>query len=211
MNAKHVIGLTIIAVSMPAFAKTDVPAAMGQLKVNEENAKGNRKQYDDNVEIATKNVVEVTAAIKQLREQRARMSGSSQSLEKNLAILDTVKAKLIGFKAEETAAQKKEDMQVAQIKGLLEKLEANKAKRQQNLAAYDQKLAEVETERGDWSMQKQSFGSIQKELDQKEAKASAERDQWIAKRNGYRDESAKWDKEAKAAEEQRIKYEKLKD
>ena len=51
---------------------------------------------------------------------------------------------------------------------------------------------------------------IQKEIDGKETKALAEREKWIEKRKGYRGEQAKWEKESEVAEQQRVKFDKLK-
>ena len=205
--------ITLIAagllIAAQASARTDVKGALTQLKTNEDNAKANKKQYDDNAEIASKNIVEVTAAIKALREQKAGLAGNAQNLQKNLAVLDKMKERLQTFSAEEQAAMKKEDQQINQLKAALEKLEANKLKREQNVEAYSQKITEVENEKQDWAAQKEAFASIQKELDTKETKALAEREKWIEKRKGYRTEGAKWDKEAQVAEQQRVKYSKL--
>ena len=52
---------------------------------------------------------------------------------------------------------------------------------------------------------------IQKELEAKEQKALAEREKWIEKRKGYRAEQAKWEKESQIAEQQRVKFDRLKD
>lgn len=212
MKTKNLITLlALTAVSMSAYAKTDVTGALGQLKTNEDNAKSNLKQYEDNAEIASKNIVEVTAAIKALRDQKTQLTGSAANLNKNLAILEKMKERLQTFNKEEQAAMKKEETQIAQLKSQLEKLEANKAKREQNIASYGEKITEVDKEKTDWQEQHQAFASIQKELDVKEAKAMTEREKWIEKRKGYRGESAKWEKESQVAEQARVKFDKLKD
>ena len=203
--------LALLALTVSAHAKTDVPGALQTLKTNDENAKANFKQYDDNANIASQNIVEVTAAIKQLRDQKTQLNGSAANLNKNLAILDKMKERLQTFSKEEQAAMKKEDVQIAQLKAALGKLEANKAKREQNVQAYGEKLAEVDKEKAEWQEQHQAFASIQKELDAKESKAMAEREKWIEKRKGYRGEAAKWEKESAAADQARVKFDKLKD
>lgn len=210
-KAKLTALIALTTVSMSATAKTDVNGALTQLKTNEENAKSNYKQYEDNAEIASKNIVEVTAAIKQLRDQKAQLNSSAANLNKNLAILDKMKERLQTFSKEEQTAMKKEDAQIAALKASLEKLEANKAKREQNISSYAEKIAEVDKEKTDWQEQHQAFASIQKELDTKETKALAEREKWIEKRKGYRGESAKWEKESQVAEQARVKFDKLKD
>lgn len=208
---KKAILASICILSTAAYAKTDVPAALQQLKTNEANAKSNHKQYEDNAEIASKNIVEVTAAIKSLRDQKVQLTNSASNLNKNLAILEKMKERLQTFNKEEQAAMKKEEAQIAQLKATLEKLEANKAKREQNVTSYNEKIAEVDREKMEWQEQHNAFASIQKELDTKEQKALVEREKWIEKRKGYRAESAKWEKESQVAEQTRVKFDKLKD
>jgi len=201
----------LVAGSSAAFAKTDVKAAMQQLKTNEENAKANYKQYDENSDVASQNIVEATNAVKSVREQRAQLINNAQNLEKNLAILAKMRERLSGYKNDEALLMKKEEQQAQALRAQLERLEANRMKREQNITAYDAKIAEVDKEKADWDQQKSAFTSIHKELDGKEQKALGEREKWIEKRKGYRGEAAKWEKESQVAEQQRVKYEKLRD
>src|SRR5665213_3032148 len=130
---KATVLLAVFALSISAHAKTDVSGQLDQIKTNEENAKYNKKQYSDNVEIATKNIAEVTAALKQLREQKAQLITNAQNLEKNRAIVDKMKEKLAEHSKDESVALKKEETQIAQLKATLEKLEANKKQREDNI------------------------------------------------------------------------------
>jgi chromosome segregation ATPase len=209
MNKTILVTIAMLAVS--AHAKTDVGATVQQLKTNEENAKANLKQYQVNTDISSKNIAEVNEALKQIRGQRTQLTSNAQNLEKNRAILDKMKVKLQEFKNDEAAQLKREDAQIAQLRKTLEVLEANKAKREQNMTTYDAKIAEVEKEKGDWDGQKAVFTTLSQELDKKEKTALAERQRWIEKRDGYKTEADKWSKEAKVAEETRVKFDKLKD
>ena len=206
--------LTLLAVflfTQGAWAKTDVNDALQQIKTNEDNAKGNKKQYQENESIASKNIVEVTAAIKALREQKTQLTANTLNLDKNRAILEKMQQKLQEYTQGETQDLKKEDAQITQLKATLTKLEANKKQHEENLATYQQKINDVNTEKADWDSQKQGIVQIAKDLDSKEAKALTEREKWIAKRKGYHEESAKWEKESEIAEQHRVKFEKLKD
>ena len=209
LNLNFSVGLQIaLLLGTPlAMAKTDVKASMQQLKTNEQNAKANKKQYDENDSIASKNIVEVTAAIKQLREQKGKLVGNSQNLEKNRAILDKMKQKLQEFSSDESTQLKKEAGEIASLRATLEKLEQNKKQRLDNIETYQQKIADVEKERANWVEQNKAFSQIQKELDTKESKALTEREKWIEKRKGYREESTKWEKESELAEQTRVKME----
>ncbi len=212
MNKMQVLtAIVTMLIAATASAKTDVQGAIQQLKTNEENAKANLSQYTENAEIASKNIVEVTSAIKKLREQRTALQGNANNLEKNRAILDKMKQKLVDFSKDETVQMKKEEVQILQLRSALEKLEANKVKRQQNLETYKLKISEVEKEKASWDQQKEALAAIQKEIDSKEQKAAAEREKWIEKRKGYRAEAGKWEKESQIASDQRVKFTKLKD
>ena len=203
--------LATLLLSTPAFAKTDVKGALAQLKANEENAKANQKQFDDNADVASKNIVEATTAVKLLRDQRAQLTGGVNNLEKNRAILGKVKERLQSFRHDEDAQIKREQAQVATLKEQIAKLEANQAKRQANIAAYDLKIAEVDQERAGWDGQRQNAGEIQKQIDAKEQKALAQREEWIEKRKGFRAEATKWSAESQNAEQTRIKFDRLAD
>jgi len=208
---KKLILVPVLIVGSAAFAKTDVAATLQQLKTNEENAKSNLKQYEVNAEISSKNITEVSEALKQIRAQRTQLVSNAQNLDKNRATLDKMKLKLQEFKKDEQAQLAKEDAQIMQLRKVLEVLEANKAKREQNMTTYDQKISEVEREKMDWDSQKGVFTTLQAELDKKEKTALAERERWVERRNGYKMEADKWGKEAKVAEETRVKFDKLKD
>ena len=51
-TSKLVVLVAVATFGIQALAKTDVKAAVQQLKANEENSKANRKQYEDNAEIS---------------------------------------------------------------------------------------------------------------------------------------------------------------
>lgn len=210
MKTKHIAILPVLIWAFSAEAKTDVTGALEQVKANEVNAKSNKKQYEENVDIASKNIAEVTTAIKQLHDQKIQLVSNAQNLEKNRAIVEKMKEKLAEHSKEETALLKKEDAQIAQLKVTLEKLEANKKQREDNIVAYQQKIADVDKEKAEWDSQKQTFVQIQKELDTKEATAVTEREKWLQKRKGYQTEATKWEKESEVAEQNRVKFDKLK-
>lgn len=209
---KHSIKVGIVAglsIGALAFAKTNVKEALNQLKENEVNAKDNLKQYEVNREISKKNAEEVTSAIKELRAQRKALGENSQNLEKNRAILDAMKKKIVVFKKQEQDLLKTEEAQKAQLQALIDKLESNRLKREQNIAAYDQKIVEIENEKQNWDRQKSEMVAIHEEINAKEKVALKEREKWINKYKGYGSEAKKWDRQAASAEETRVKFEQL--
>lgn len=211
MLTKKMMVLPVLMAATAAFAKTDVQSTLQQLKVNEENAKANLKQYETNAEISNKNIGEVSEALKQIKTQRQQLVSNAQNLEKNRAMLDKMKMKLAEYKKDEQMQLAKEDSQIQQLRKVLEVLESNRMKREQNMLAYDQKMAEIEKEKADWDSQKNVFATLQAELDKKEKTAAAERARWVERRNGYKLEADKWSREARLAEETRVKFDRLND
>ena len=98
---------------------------------------------------------------------------------------------------------------MAQLKALMDKLEANKVLREKNIASYDQKINEIEMEKANWDQQKNEMVAIHKEIDSKEKIALSEREKWVGKYKGYSEETKKWDRQAASAEETRVKFEQL--
>ncbi len=201
----------LMLLTMKADAKTDVVGSLEQLKDNVSNSQSNLDQYKNNVDITSGNIKETTDAVKELRVQKAQLISNGQNVTKNKALLDQMKLKIEGFKAQENEKLKLEEAQIAEVRALLEKLEANKVQRQTNLAAYDQKVKEIEQEKADWDQQKNMMVSLLKDIDNKEKDALAERAKWIEKRAGYKTEATKWEQTNKLADQTYTRFKKLQD
>ena len=207
---KHLtLKIAVLLSSSMAFAGTDIGGTVEKLKVNEQNAKDNAKQYQANIEIAAKNLKEADAAIAQLRDQKQKLLTNGGSLEKNRAGLDSVQKRLEGFRYSETDQLKREDAQVAKLKDLLQKLESNKQQREKNIADYDLKIADLDKDRKNWQTSQSESAALKREIEDKEARAVAEREKWAAKKKGYQAEATKWEKQARTATDTRAKVEKL--
>lgn len=92
---------------------------------------------------------------------------------------------------------------------MLKKLEENKLKREQNIAAYDAKLNEIKGEEAAWEKQKNSLDELYKLIDQKTELAKKERQNWLDKKKTYEQETAKWQKEASVASKVKEKFDSI--
>ncbi|MGE0764268.1 MAG: hypothetical protein AB7N80_13380 [Bdellovibrionales bacterium] len=211
MGMTRLVAVIALCSAAIAEARTDVKASMEQLKENTENSKNNYEQYKNNMEISSNNVVETTKAIKELRDQRKQLAANQTNIEKNKASIEKMKQKLAGHKVTELEKMKKEEAQIAEVRAVLEKLEANKRQREMNLTAYDTKIQELEKEKAEWDSQRQAAGELSRELDLKEKEVLAEREKWIEKKKGYRSEALKWHKQAQVAEQTETKFKRLQD
>ena len=208
---KYLIILALAASSQAAWAKTDGKANLEKLKTNSENSDANYQQYKSNRDISTDNVVETTKAIKELRKQRDQLANNAKNADKNRQALDQMIVKINAMKAKEQATMKTEDAQIAKVREVLNKLEANKKQREENLALYDQKIKDAETEKATWADAQKSMAQMNADLDKKEKEASTEREKWLGKKQAYHDEALKWGKQNQADDQAYTKFKKLQD
>lgn len=203
------IAAALILSGPAANAKTDTAKQIEKLKVNAENSEANYEQYRANLEIVNKNIEQADGALKEIRKMKTQLVSNTQNVEKNKQALMKLEQELGKLKAKELEEIKKDEAQIAELRKVLEKLEANKRVREQNVAAYDQKVLEVQKERADWDSQVQQMASLQKQLNEKEQKAAEEKATWTAKRKDYEGEAKKWQAQAASARETYTKYKKL--
>lgn len=208
---KYLIIFAIALSAQTAWAKTDGKANLEKLKTNADNSSANYDQYKANRDISTDNVVETTKAIKELRKQRDQLASNAKNADKNRAALDQMIVKINALKAKEQATMKSEEAQIAKVREVLNKLEANKKQREDNLALYDQKVKEAETEKATWADAQKSIVQINADLDKKEKEATAEREKWLGKKQAYHDEALKWGKQNQADDQAYTKFKKLQD
>lgn len=208
---KKLIILAIAISSNAAWSKTDGKANLEKLKTNADNSQANYEQYKTNRDISTDNVVETTKAVKELRKQRDQLANNAKNADKNRVALDQMIVKINGLKAKEQATMKTEDAQIAKVREVLNKLEANKKQREDNLALYDQKIKEAETEKATWADAQKSMAQMNADLDKKEKETMAEREKWLGKKQAYHDEALKWGKQNQADDQAYTKFKKLQD
>ena len=120
-----------------------------------------------------------------------------------------MKSQIQGFKEEEGQKIKSDEAQIAEVKALLEKLEESKRKRELNIAAYAQKMIEIEKEKSDWDKQRAAMTQLKTELELKEQEALAEQKKWDEKKKSYSAETDKWQKASRSAEQIQAKYKRL--
>ncbi len=185
--------------SWAVHGQTNVPQSLEQIKTNVENSQLNASQYQDNHEIASQNVVETSAAIKNLQNSRKQLVSGGENVQKNKKLLDDLKKKIQVLSKQEQDRLKVDEGQIAEVKAFLAKLESNKSAREANLAAYAHRLEEIDREKEDWDKQKEQVAELMKEIEAKERQAAQDRDLWIRKRNEYRAEAAKWSKASEVA------------
>lgn len=203
--------LVVAAFAVQASAKTNVQQKVEQLKGNTEASKINLKQYEDNLKIVDENLSENAKAIKSLQVQRTSLQKQQTETAKGKAGVDAVKKQLTGYIATEQKALETEKKQIADLEKALETLRANAQVRENNIAEYNQRMTNIDTEMAAWAEKNQSIVELDKDLSAKEKEALADRASWTAKKATYTDEVAKWKKQVRVSERQHESFSKLKD
>lgn len=203
--------LALTVATSTAAAKTDTTAQIDKLKTNAENSEANYNQYKSNLDIVNKNINQADMALKDVKKMNTQLIQNTKNVDKNKLALVKLEQDLNGLKAKEQAKIKSEEAQIAEVKKMLEKLEANKKQREMNLVTYDQKIEEVKKEQAEWGNQVAQMASLQKQLSDKEKKAGEEKAAWSAKRKDYESEATKWQAQAQNSRETYSKYKRLDD
>lgn len=211
LAAKIIVVMAIAFFGMRLSAKTNAGATLEQLKTNAENSDYNYKQYQDNLDIVNKNIEQSDKAAKELRALKKQLESNTKNVAKNKKSLADMQVEILKMKASEQDRIAKDEKQIDEVKKIMSKLEANKAKRLENIAAYDQMNVQVQEELKDWDTQVQQMTVLQKELDSKEKKAVDEKSNWLSKRKDYTAEAKKWAAQSQKSKETYNKYKKVKD
>ncbi len=199
MLNKNIISLCLIfgLLSTAPLSQADTSAAggMGQLKTNSDNSEHNMKQYQANAQISQENVREISRAIIELDKTERQLMDNHANLEKNKEILKGVKEKISGFKSEEEEKMLAEKKQLEELLALVKKIQANQDRRQENIKAYELRMAEIDQEILDWDNQNRSMQQLKKQIAEKRIEAVKERSNWQSKRESYLAEAKKWQDE----------------
>jgi len=209
MKFKLIITLIVGLAFSDAFARTDVTEQLGVLKQNHVNSSDNYNQYKENYNISKENLKQSKIALKKLKNLKNKLAANTQNVQKNKLVLKKMTQKISEFKQAELNEISKEQQKIEQLQSAVLKLEALIEKRNQNVAAYDEKLGEIEEEKQNWETQKAQLAEINQTLDRKIASTSEDQKVWTAKKADYKTEAVKWNKQAKILKKNYIRIKRL--
>lgn len=194
-----------------AFAGADVDQKVEQLKTNSDNSKKNLEQYEANLSTVQKNIQEIDTALATLRKQRKQIQSNKSVAAKNKMDLNRQKQGVNTLISREKVQIDKEQAQIDKLQAKIADLQKNQKKREDNIAEYNGKNAEIDKEIAKWQSQEDQVIAIETEINLKEKTASTERDTWVEKKRTYEAEVQKWTAEARDAGSNYKKYKRLKD
>lgn len=203
--------LAIATVANFAEARTDVKAKIQQLNENVSASKANLQQYESNLQTVNSNLGETDRALKTIEKQKAAIVKQTSQSAKDQASVDSAKAEVEQQLKRERDILVSEERQIDELRAALQRVEANRAKRQANIAVYEERLKAVETEKSAWTERSQSITDLDAALKAKEDEAKAERKRLQSKKSEYEEEIGKWKKQVRLSERAAVNFRGLKD
>lgn len=194
-----------------AEARTDVRAKVQQLNDNVSASKANLQQYQSNLGTVVSNLAETDRALKTIEKQKTAVIKQTGQSAKDQASVDAAKAEVEQNLKRERELLTSEERQAEELKLALQRIEANKEKRQANILAYEERLKAVETDRSAWTERNQSIADLDSALKAKEDEAKAEQKRLQAKKAEYEEEISKWQKQVRLSERAAVNFRGLKE
>ncbi len=208
-----VIGLamTVVGMSKAAHARTDVKAKVQQMNENVAASKTNLQQYQANLGTVVSNLAETDKALKTIERQKAAIVKQTGQSAKDQASVNAAKAEVDQLLKQERDLMSAEDSQVDELRTALQRVEANREKRQANIVAYEERLKTVEADRSTYTERNQSITDLDSALKAKDDEARSERKRLQSKKSEYEEEIGKWQKQVRLSERAATNFRGLKD
>lgn len=201
----------LIMNSSAAYARTDVKAKVQQLTDNVSASKANLQQYESNFHTVNSNLSETDRALKTIEKQKQALIKQTGQSAKDQAAVDAAKAEVELNLKRERELLAAEERQASELQAALQRIQANKEKRQANIVAYEDRLKAVETDRSTWTERSQSIADLDGALKAKEEEAKSEQKRLQAKKAEYEDEIGKWKKQVRLSERAFVNFRGLKE
>ncbi len=183
-----------------AQARTDVKAKVEQLNENVGASKTNLQQYETNLRTVVANLNETERALKTIEKQKQAITKQTGQSAKDQSSVTQAKVEVESYLKKERELLTAEERQIEDLKASLQRIEANKSKRESNILAYEERLKSVEADRTAWTERNQSVADLDNALKAKEDEARAERKRLQTKKAEYEEEIGKWKKQVRLSE-----------
>lgn len=211
LKTKLVIVSSVLGLTTAVYAETNISEKVVQLKENVDASHDNLKQYEDNLKVVEQNIKETQAALKQLDKQKIAIHRQLDDSQKGKMSVENSKKQIQVFMKTEQDKSDVEKKQIEDLKATIAKLDANQAKRQENIVAYQVKLQTVEAEQNNAQAHHQEVVELEKALQEKMLQAQKDQKSLAEKKVSYDQEVTKWKKQERLSERNYANFRDLKD
>ncbi len=204
------MGLASLGFSTSAVARTDVPAKLEQLKENVSASQSNLEQYEQGLRVVNSNLQATDRALKTIQSQKQAIAKQTGQAVKDTQAVEAAKVEVEGQLRTERDKLATEERQIEELKQALVRLEANREKRQANIAVYEQRLQAVAVDQAGSGERTQSVNELEAALRTQEEQALAEKKRLTAKKAEYEQEIEKWKKQVRVSQRSVANFSRLK-
>lgn len=169
---------------------------LDKIKSNFDNSKVNKAEYEKNLSTVNNNLNEIskakTAVINQKNQVSKEILGNNDSLKKVL-IQERDIQNAIKDEQNKVAA---EDKQISELQKAIDTIKANQAKRQANVAQYEEQLKITQDEKASWKGREAELRAQEGEVIKSLKSIAADEGSWTNKKKGYEIEVKRWTAES---------------
>lgn len=197
--------------ALTAQARTDVSAKVRQMNENVAASKSNLQQYEANLGAVVSNLAETERALKTIEMQKAAIVKQTGESAKDKSSVNAARVEVEALLKSERDLMTAEERQLEELRSAMQRVEANREKRQGNIAAYEERLKAIDADQTTWTERNQSIADLDSALKAKEDEARSERKRLQGKKAEYEEEIGKWQKQVRLSERAAKNFGGLKD
>ncbi len=192
-----ILSLLVTIASTVSFADP-VTAQQGleKIKTNLDNSRANQKEYQRNLEIVNKNVIEINKAKGSIAKQKESVNNeivqNNVSLKKVLVQERDINV-LIHLEKDKMTAEAK---QLEQLEKLSAQIKQNQVQREAIIADYQNQLRANSDEKKAWKDREAELRTQESKTIQSLRGLASEESSWQNKKKGYEGEAKRWSAEA---------------
>lgn len=166
-----------------------------KIKINLENAKKNKLEYDKNLEVVKSNVLEVQKAKEATLAQKKLLSSELSKNTDSLKKVVQQERTLSAFIAKENDKIALETKQIEQLQSMINQIKKNQEQRNLLITDYQNQLASNTNHKKAWKDREDQLKEQEAKTLQSLRGISSEESNWINKKKKYESEVKHWSAE----------------
>lgn len=195
LMAMILFSATINAWAAPADKAGASAAGLNRIDENISNAQGNLEDYKSQMGTVDKNMAEIGKAKAAVTKQSAEITKLEKENTQSLKAIRDDEAKVRDQIQKENQAIAAEDKKQQELEALIQKIKANRATRESNIAAHQQSLQQLEENRKVFEQKGQSLATSREQNKKQIREVSSLEKDMANKRKGYEGEIKRWESE----------------
>lgn len=180
-----------------------------KIKLNLENAKKNKTEYDKNLELVKNNVLEVQKAKEAALAQKKLVSGELVKNNESLKKLTQQERTISAYIAKENDKINLETKQIEQLQAMINQIKKNQEERSLIISDYQNQLATNGDHKKAWKEREEQLKEQETKTLQNLRGISSEEVSWINKKKKYESEVKRWSMESEKQQKIHDVYEGL--